>query len=169
MQFKSLATVSALSALASANFQNVTTITTDVTVTAFTTYCPLATTLTLTVCDDDNSNCHASEVTVSEPQTITITENCIIPSSIVTEDFTITSTVTCDNCSPLSQTAASVQEQEQEQEQETTIASVAPAAPIASQSEITSAYYNVTSYEGLGAKNMAGVAAGFVAVAAAML
>ena len=160
MQFKSLATVSAMSALASANFQNVTTITTDVTVTAFTTYCPLATTLTLTVCDDDNSNCHASEVTVSEPQTITITENCIIPSSIVTEDFTITSTVTCDNCSPLSQTAASVQEQEQEQEQETTIAS---------QSETTSAYYNVTSYEGLGAKNMAGVAAGFVAVAAAML
>ncbi|CAK9438475.1 uncharacterized protein LODBEIA_P26990 [Lodderomyces beijingensis] len=171
MQFKSLAAISALSAVASAtNFQNATVITTDITVTAYTTYCPEPTTITLTVCDE-SAICKASEIVVAEAQTITITEDCVIPVSYTTAEYTITKTLPCVECAGEEETVAPVAEEETivpvpEVPAEET---VAPVPAPADASESYAPIYEVTSYEGAAGKNVAGLAAGFLAVAAAFL
>ncbi|KAI5954757.1 hypothetical protein KGF57_003780 [Candida theae] len=165
MQFTSLVTVASLSAFASAAaYANGTVVTVDVTVTGYTTYCPEPTTLTITVCDQDI--CKASEIEVNEPKTITVTEECVIPTSYTTNEITITKTV-CDECE---KTAAP--EEEEAPAKAAPAESEAPSSVAVAPLEIdttSTVYQNVTSYEGAGAKNAAGVAAGLVAIAAALL
>ncbi|KAI5953425.1 hypothetical protein KGF54_002797 [Candida jiufengensis] len=160
MQFKNLAITSILASLASAQAYSNGTIVTELrTVTEYTTYCPEPTTLTITVCEE-SSICTASTIKVLEPQTVTITEPCIIPTTYLTtfEDLTTTVTLTCDSCS-----SVPAEETEPVDEpvvpQPTLSESVAP-APVPS---------SVSEWEGAAAQNVAGVAAGLIAVVAAFL
>lgn len=57
---------------------NSTVVTTDITVTDYTTYCPESTTVTITKCDD---TCHETEITVTEATTLTVTGECIVPTT----------------------------------------------------------------------------------------
>lgn len=77
MQFSSTLSVAAISAVALAQANQ--TVTTDITVTNWVTYCPVETTITLTTCVKDICNNH--EVTVSEPATITVTGDVVIPTT----------------------------------------------------------------------------------------
>lgn len=52
---------------------------TGVTVTGYTTYCPEATTVTITTCSQHK--CAPTEITVTGPSTITVTEECLVPST----------------------------------------------------------------------------------------
>lgn len=87
MQFTSTLSIAALSAVVSAAANE--TITTDITVTDYVTYCPEATTITLTTCTKDV--CAHHEVTVTEPATVTVTGECVVPTTY-TEDVTVTVT-----------------------------------------------------------------------------
>ncbi|KAM9900252.1 hypothetical protein OXX80_012079 [Metschnikowia pulcherrima] len=129
MQFSTVAAISALSASAMAAYSNATVVTEDVTVTGYTTYCPASTVVTITTCSEHK--CAPHTVTVSEATTLTITEECVVPTTYTTESKTVTSHTSTK--APSSTTAT------------------------------------VSSWEGAGAKNAAGVVAGVAAVAAALL
>lgn len=88
MQFSQLS-IAALVSVVAASANN--TITTDITVTDYVTYCPEETTITLTTCTKDVCNKH--EVTVTEPATITVTGECVVP-TVVTEVETPTAAPT---------------------------------------------------------------------------
>lgn len=188
MQFTTLVTTASLSAVASAAaYANGTVVTVDVTVTGYTTYCPEPTTLTVTVCDLDI--CKESTIPVTEPMTVTVTEECVIPTSYTTNEITITKTICEEECvtapakvapsvaapaevapskaAPVEIAPSKAAPAEVAPPAETA-APVKPAAPLEIDTTST-IYQNVTSYEGSGAKNAAGIAAGLVAVAAALL
>lgn len=55
------------------------TTTTDVTVTDYTTYCPNPTTITITTCTQDR--CAPHPITVTGPTTVTVTGECVVPST----------------------------------------------------------------------------------------
>ena len=206
MQFSSLATVASLSAYASAAaYQNGTVVTVDVTVTGYTTYCPEPTTITVTVCEESDI-CKPTEIEVTEAKTVTITEECIIPTSYTTNEITITKTICeeeeCVTVAPtkaapaesqpaaVESKAAPVKSQPAAVESKAapaetkpaaveskaapaetaapTVAAPAKSAPLEIDTTST-VYQDVTSYEGAGVKNAAGVAAGLVAIAAALL
>ncbi|KAI5960388.1 uncharacterized protein KGF55_004680 [Candida pseudojiufengensis] len=155
MQFTKLALASILSGLTSAQiYENGTVITTNVIVTNYVTYCPNPTTIELTVCPTEEP-CKATEIVVTEATHLTVEEPCLIESTI-TKDITITQTVTCSEC-------AHTDAEETE--------TIETEAPIPSSSIIASipVPQNVSEYEGAAVQNVAGVAAGFVAIAAALL
>ena len=52
---------------------------TGITVTGYTTYCPAATTVTITTCKEHK--CAPTHITVAGPTTITVTEECVVPST----------------------------------------------------------------------------------------
>ncbi|KAI3407032.2 hypothetical protein KGF56_000120 [Candida oxycetoniae] len=193
MQVQSLLTVSALAAIVSAAFENVT-VTTEVTVTGYTTYCPEPTTITLTVCDA--KECTASELVVDEPKTITVTEECIVPVSYTTEEYTVTETVTCQKCAEATQEAAEASKAPEAPKAPEEPASVAPAAeepasaapaaeepaivapaaeepasvaPIEQASSNSTVNGEVTPFESSGVKNAIGLAGALFAIAVALL
>lgn len=61
---------------------NDTIVTTYVTVTDYTTYCPKSTEVTLTTCD--NWKCVPTTVTVTEETTLTVSGECLIPTTVTT-------------------------------------------------------------------------------------
>ncbi|KAI5962913.1 hypothetical protein KGF57_001353 [Candida theae] len=72
----SLAAAAAAAApLANPIYSNFSVIATQVIVTDYTTYCPEATTLTITTCSDNH--CLPTRITVTEPSTVTITEEVL--------------------------------------------------------------------------------------------
>lgn len=77
MQFTILSIAALISAVSAVSNS---TITTEVTVTDWVTYCPEETTITLTTCVKDKCNKH--EITVTEATTLTVTGECIIPTTI---------------------------------------------------------------------------------------
>ncbi|CAI5757801.1 unnamed protein product [Candida verbasci] len=161
MQFSTVAALSILSTGALAAFQNATTITTEITVTGYTTYCPEPTTLTLTVCDESKL-CAPSQIVVTEAQTVTVTEECVVPTSYTTTDVTVTKTYTCTDAACKQPTQAPVVEESSSLAEES--------SSLAEESTtFSTAYVNITSYEGAGVRNAAGVAAGFAAIAAALM
>ncbi|KAL6453454.1 PGA26 Predicted GPI-anchored protein 26 [Candida maltosa Xu316] len=81
MQFSKIAAISALSTAALAVEYN-STVTEHVTITGYTTYCPYPTTITVTVCEEENI-CTEKEIPVEGPTTVTITEPCIVPSDVI--------------------------------------------------------------------------------------
>lgn len=64
------------SATSSAHYGNHT-VTDYETITGYTTYCPVSTTITITTCGDNK--CGPKTITVDEPKTLTITESCVVP------------------------------------------------------------------------------------------
>ncbi|KAG7661057.1 uncharacterized protein J8A68_005429 [[Candida] subhashii] len=167
MQFSKYLFASALVATASAAFANVTTITKDITITAYTTYCPYPTTVTLTICDEYDV-CAPQTIAVAEPTTLTVYEKCVVPTSYTTVDYTVTEVIPCQECAgvPTREVAPPVAEE------------VAP--PVAE--EVVPPYANTTStyapiapeepysaYEGAGAKSFVGAAAGLAAIIAALM
>lgn len=91
MQFSKIIAGSVLTSVALAEFHNGT-VTTEVTATGYTTYCPYPTTITLTICEEDNI-CTKRPIVVSEPTTITVTEPCIISTSYETTELVATTTL----------------------------------------------------------------------------
>ncbi|KAJ8143776.1 hypothetical protein OY671_003102 [Metschnikowia pulcherrima] len=61
-------------------WSNGTVVTTDVTVTDYTTYCPASTVVTITTCSDHK--CAPTTITASEATTITITGECVVPTTV---------------------------------------------------------------------------------------
>uniref|UniRef100_A0A0L0NYV1 Uncharacterized protein n=1 Tax=Candidozyma auris TaxID=498019 RepID=A0A0L0NYV1_CANAR len=118
-----------------------TTVTDDVTVTGYTTYCPIPTTITITTCVQQT--CGPKTITVDEPKTVTVTEECIIPST-----------------TPVKPTSSGVTSAPQ------------PTTPTTIAAPSTSSKASlavVSSYEGGAAKNAAGIAAGVAGVAAMLI
>lgn len=70
---------SASSSAASATQGWNTTATDQITVTDYTTYCPESTTVTITTCTQNK--CAPHKITVTEPTTITVTGECVVPST----------------------------------------------------------------------------------------
>lgn len=105
MHFSKIIAGSALSSVALAEFQNGT-VTTHVTATGYTTYCPYPTTITLTICEEENI-CTKRPIVVSEPTTVTVTEPCIISTSYETTEVVVTTTLP-SSLSPSSVAAANV-------------------------------------------------------------
>lgn len=68
---------SAPSSFSSGPWSNTTT--TDITVTDYTTYCPNPTTITITTCTQDR--CAPHPITITEPTTVTVTGECVVPST----------------------------------------------------------------------------------------
>ncbi|KAF3987966.1 hypothetical protein FT663_03505 [Candidozyma haemuli var. vulneris] len=136
-----------------------TTVTDHVTVTGFTTYCPIPTTLTVTTCE--NQACGPKTITVSEPKTVTVTEECIVPkpSSAPASEAPATSHPEEVTSAPESTTPAP----SPKPTTPTTIASVSTSAPAPSSAP------GVSSFEGVAAKNAAGAALGFAGVAALLI
>lgn len=145
MQFSSVVSAAALSSVALAGYGNETVVTTDITVTAYTTYCPEPTTFTVTTCED--KKCGEHVVTVTEAATVTVTEECIVPTTYTTEHITITETE-CDTCT---KTSTATEECD---------------SCTLSQSSVQP---EVSSFEGAANKHVAGVFAGVAALAAALL
>lgn len=143
--FKQVLAASAFVAGSLAGYSNDTVVTTDVTVTDYTTYCPYSTVVTVTKCEDV---CEPTVITVTEATTLTVTGECVVPTSYTTESLTETVTPEPTVAAPSTVAETSVAE--------TSVASssVAP---------------EVSSFEGAGAKNVAGAFAGVAAVAAALL
>lgn len=56
---------------------------TGITVTGYTTYCPEATTVTITTCSEHK--CAPTEITVTGPSTVTVSEECVVPSTVAAE------------------------------------------------------------------------------------
>ena len=56
---------------------------TGITVTGYTTYCPEATTVTITTCSEHK--CAPTEITVTGPSTVTVSEECVVPSTDAAE------------------------------------------------------------------------------------
>ncbi|CAG86701.1 DEHA2D02332p [Debaryomyces hansenii CBS767] len=151
MQYSTVFASALLVGSAVAGYTNGTTVTTDVTVTDYTTYCPYSTVVTVTKCEQDK--CHPTEITVTEATTLTVTGECVVPTTYTTEVQTKTETV-CDTC------------------EHPTTAAPTSAAPTTVAGESTSAASSaagVTSFEGAAARNVAGAFAGVAAVAAALL
>ncbi|KAK6454102.1 uncharacterized protein RJT20DRAFT_4082 [Scheffersomyces xylosifermentans] len=101
MQFSSVLAASALAATAAAQFSNSTiieltntTITTDVTVTGFTTYCPMPTQFVVVTCNE--SKCQPKTISVSAPTTVTI--DSAVVATTFTATGTTTETRTCTEC-----------------------------------------------------------------------
>ena len=138
--FKQVLAASALVAGSLAAYSNDTVVTTDVTVTDYTTYCPYSTVVTVTKCDEV---CEPTVITVTEATTLTVTGECVVPTSYTTESLTETVTP------------------------EPTVA--APSTVAETSSATSSVAPEVSSFEGAGAKNVAGAFAGVAAVAAALL
>ena len=95
MQYSTVFASALLVGSAVAGYTNGTTVTTDVTVTDYTTYCPYSTVVTVTKCEQDK--CHPTEITVTEATTLTVTGECVVPTTYTTEVQTKTETV-CDTC-----------------------------------------------------------------------
>lgn len=156
MQYSTVFASALLVGSAVAGYTNGTTVTTDVTVTDYTTYCPYSTVVTVTKCEQDK--CHPTEITVTEATTLTVTGECVVPTTYTTEVQTKTETV-CDTCEHPTTAAP-------------TSAAPTSAAPTTVAGESTSAASSaagVTSFEGAAARNVAGAFAGVAAVAAALL
>lgn len=135
---------------------NQTTVTKDVTVTGFTTYCPEPTTFTVTTCYE--KVCAPSTVVVEEPKTVTITEECIVEK---TTTRAVTSKPPKETKAPKeTRLPKETRPAETQPVEETTPTTVAAPSTVA----------NVTStFEGVGMRNAAGVAAGAVGVAALLI
>lgn len=161
MQYSTVFASALLVGSAVAGYSNGTTVTTDVTVTDYTTYCPYSTVVTVTKCEQDK--CHPTEITVTEATTLTVTGECVVPTTYTTDVQTKTETV-CDTCEhPTSAAPTSAAP---------TSAAPTSAAPTTVAGESTSAASSaagVTSFEGAAARNVAGAFAGVAAVAAALL
>ena len=147
--YSAVAAAALLAGSAVAAYSNDTVITTDVTVTDYTTYCPSPTEVVIKTCTLEK--CAPVTITVSEAQTLTVTGECVIPTTYTTEWATTTSTVECHEC-----------------EEKSTVAPVSTAAP-----ETTSAAQStvaaVSSFEAGAVKNVAGALAGVAAVAVALI
>lgn len=96
---------SSSSAVPSAPYGNSTTVYT--TVTDYTTYCPYPTTITITTCDEE---CAPHTITVEEPKTITVTGECVVPTSSETKPAptTVASTVAAESTTAAESTAPAV-------------------------------------------------------------
>mmetsp|Transcript_2808 Transcript_2808/g.3310 ORF Transcript_2808/g.3310 Transcript_2808/m.3310 type:complete len:158 (+) Transcript_2808:61-534(+) len=157
MQYSTVFASALLVGSAVAGYSNGTTVTTDVTVTDYTTYCPYSTVVTVTKCEEDK--CNPTTITVSEATTLTVTGECVVPTTYTTEYSTKTETV-CDTCEHPTTVAP------------TTAAGESTTAPTTAAGESTSpssSAAGVTSFEGAAARNVAGAFAGVAAVAAALL
>merc|ERR1712080_141520 len=141
IMYSAVAAAALLAGSAVAAYSNDTVITTDVTVTDYTTYCPYSTEVVIKTCTLEK--CAPVTITVSEAQTLTVTGECVIP--------TTSSTVECHEC-----------------EEKSTVAPVSTAAP-----ETTSAAQStvaaVSFFEAGAVKNVAGALAGVAAVAVALI
>lgn len=93
------------SAVLSAPYSN-TTVTTDITVTDYTTYCPVPTTITITTCD---TGCAPHTITVDEPKTITVTGECIVPAPTTVKPTEIKPTSESKPTTPVTSAAPSSQ------------------------------------------------------------
>ncbi|RLV88121.1 putative GPI-anchored protein 26 [Meyerozyma sp. JA9] len=146
--YSAVAAAALLAGSAVAAYSNDTVITTDVTVTDYTTYCPYSTEVVIKTCTLEK--CAPVTITVSEAQTLTVTGECVIPTTYTTEYSTTTSTVACEEC------------------EKSTVAPVSTAAPETS-SAAPSTVAAVSSFEAGAAKNVAGALAGVAAVAVALI
>lgn len=91
-----LLSIAALAGSAVAAVSNSTWVTTDVTVTDYTTYCPESTVLVVKTCTE--MKCHPYTTTVAAPATVTITGECVVPTSYTTQWSTTTVAVECEEC-----------------------------------------------------------------------
>lgn len=167
---------SAVTATALAGYSNVTVITTDVTVTDFVTYCPEETTITITKCTQDK--CHAEE-TKLEPGTVTITGECVIPTTVTKhETETVIECVECEEAKTTEASKAPQTEAEVSKVPQTTVTECVECekpttlADISKVPEHTAAEESkppVPTYEGAAGKAAVGAFAGVAAVAAALL
>merc|ERR1712080_637557 len=140
IMYSAVAAAALLAGSAVAAYSNDTVITTDVTVTDYTTYCPYSTEVVIKTCTLEK--CAPVTITVSEAQTLTVTGECVIPT---------TYTVECHEC-----------------EEKSTVAPVSTAAPettSAAQSTVAA----VSFFEAGAVKNVAGALAGVAAVAVALI
>merc|ERR1711890_132871 len=96
IMYSAVAAAALLAGSAVAAYSNDTVITTDVTVTDYTTYCPYSTEVVIKTCTLEK--CAPVTITVSEAQTLTVTGECVIPTTYTTEWATTTSTVECHEC-----------------------------------------------------------------------
>merc|ERR1711890_38445 len=110
IMYSAVAAAALLAGSVVAAYSNDTAITTDVTVTDYTTYCPYSTEVVIKTCTLEK--CAPVTITVSEAQTLTVTGECVIPTTYTTEWATTTSTVECHEC-----------------EEKSTVAPVSTAAP----------------------------------------
>lgn len=133
------------------------TVTDHITVTGYTTYCPESTVLTITTCE--NKACGPKTITVSEAQTVTVTEECVVPK-------TSTPVVAPTTTEPAPETTkpASTKSEVTSAPKPTTPTTV---AAVSRSSETTPAA--VSSYEGAGVKNAAGAVLGFAGAAALLI
>ena len=147
--YSAVAAAALLAGSAVAAYSNATVITTDVTVTDYTTYCPYSTEVVIKTCTLEK--CAPVTRPVSEAQTLTVTGECVIPTTYTPEWATTTSTVECHEC-----------------EEKSTVAPVSTAAP-----ETTSAAQStvaaICSFEAGAVKNVPGALAGVAAVAVALI
>lgn len=81
--FKQVLATSALISAAFAAYTNDTVITTDITVTDYVTYCPESTVITITKCEEV---CSPTVITVTEATTLTVTGECLVPTTYTTKE-----------------------------------------------------------------------------------
>lgn len=122
------------------------TVTEDITVTGYTTYCPVSTTFTITTCE--NKACGPKTITVSEASTVTITEECIVPKTSTEPKPKTTEPGAEVSDAPKSSTPTTV-------------------AAVSTSSETSSAV--VSSYVGGARRNAFGLAIGFAGAAALLI
>lgn len=135
------------------------TVTEHITVTGYTTYCPESTVLTITTCE--NKACGPKTITVSEAQTVTVTEECIVPKTSTTPVVAPTTT----EPAPETTKPASSKSEVTSAPKPTTPTTVAHV----SRSSETASSAVVSSYEGAGVKNAAGAVLGFAGAAALLI
>lgn len=141
------------------------TVTEHITVTGYTTYCPESTVLTITTCE--NKACGPKTITVSEAQTVTVTEECVVPKTSTTPVVAPTTTEPApETTEPAPETTkpASSKSEVTSAPKPTTPTTV---ADVSRSSETTPTA--VSSYEGAGVKNAAGAVLGFAGAAALLI
>lgn len=149
------------------------TTTKQVTVTGYTTYCPEPTTLTVTTCVE--KECAPKEVTVSEPKTVTITEECLVDKTTTPQPSKVEPTEKPKETEPKETTPKETKPKEtapketapKETEPKETAPKETETKPSSVAAPSTSA--SVTSFEGAAVKNAAGFVAGVAGVAALLI